>query len=697
MAKRAACAAIWMGWALVVVGLAPAAEASDTRRWIITVDNGTVAGEQTLTCDADGACRGRFIFKDNGRGPELDEVFRRAADGSLASYRATGATTFGSKVDERFDVEGGKATWASSTEQGASDAPGGRLYVPFNQSVAIADLMFQAAARRGNTLDLLPSGRMTQREVARTTVGQGTMRREVALVAQSGLGLTPSFGWVTTGESPTLFGFIVPGYLAALPEGYQSEEKRLGELQQAAEADLLAGLSQRLATPMPGLSVILNARVFDSEAGTLGEALSDVYVLRGRIAAVLPAGSDRRGTARSFDAGGRVLLPGLFDMHGHVGRWEGGLNLAAGVTTVRDMGNDNATVQRIIDETARGELFGPQVVPAGFIEGESPYASRSGFIVDTLEEAKSAVDWYAARGYPQIKIYNSFPRQHLRETVAYAHARGLRVSGHVPAFLRARTVVEYGFDELNHVNQVLLNFLVNDKTDTRTLERFYLPAARTAEIDFDSAPVQDFIRLLVEKKTVVDPTLATFDFLRQKDGTVSPAYAAVAGHFPPSVQRGFRSGGMEIPDDATQQRYERSYLAMIDFIGRLHRAGVPLVAGTDALAGFTLQRELELYTMAGIPANEALQIATRNGARYSGLGHERGRIAPGYVADLALVDGDPTQDITALRRMVMVVTQGKHIDPTAVYRELGIKPFVESAPRWVETGPETPSGASSGR
>lgn len=154
---------------------------------------------------------------------------------------------------------------------------------------------------------------------------------------------------------------------------------------------------------------------------------------------------------------------------------------------------------------------------------------------------------------------------------------------------------------------------------------------------------------------------------------------------------------MEIPDDATQQRYERSYLAMIDFIGRLHRAGVPLVAGTDALAGFTLQRELELYTMAGIPANEALQIATRNGARYSGLGHERGRIAPGYVADLALVDGDPTQDITALRRMVMVVTQGKHIDPTAVYRELGIKPFVESALRWVETGPETPSGASSGR
>ncbi|MGL6291111.1 MAG: amidohydrolase family protein, partial [Silanimonas sp.] len=74
-----------------------------------------------------------------------------------------------------------------------------------------------------------------------------------------------------------------------------------------------------------------------------------------------------RGAARSLDAGGRALLPGLFDMHGHVGRWDGGLNLAAGVTTVRDMGNDNATLQRIIDETARGAVFGPQVVPAGFL------------------------------------------------------------------------------------------------------------------------------------------------------------------------------------------------------------------------------------------------------------------------------------------------------------------------------------------
>ncbi len=677
----------WHAWVWGLGLGAAMAVAAGERRWFILVDNGKVAGEQTVACEADGECRGRFIFKDNGRGPEIEERWRVAADGTYDTYVATGATTFGSTVDERFTRDGAEATWTSSTEQGRSGEAAGRFYVPFNGGPASSEVLYRAAAKAGGTLDLLPAGTLVQKEVARLEVGEGERKRTVALVAQTGLGLTPSYLWVTTDASPDFYAFIVPGYLAAVPAGDEAVVPLLTAAQKKAEAELLRGMAGRLGTPLPGLSVIRNVRVFDSAAAALEDGLKDVYVLRGRISTALPAGSPGVGVARSLDGGGRVLLPGLFDMHAHVGRWEGGLNLAAGVTTVRDMGNDNATLQAIIDETAAGEVFGPQVVPAGFLEGESPFSARNGFVISTLDEAKAAVDWYAERGYVQIKIYNSFPRRHLKDTVAYAHSRGLRVSGHVPAFMRARGAVEAGFDEINHVNQVLLNFLVNDKTDTRTLERFYLPAARTAEIDFDSAPVQDFIRLLVERGTVIDPTLATFDFLRQKDGTLSPAYAAVADHFPPAVQRGFRSGGMDIPDDATQQRYEKSYMAMVDFIGRLHRAGVPLVAGTDAMAGFTLQRELELYTMAGIPPGEVLRIATRNGARYSGLENDRGRIAPGYCADLVLVDGDPTQDITTLRRTVAVVTQGRAIDPAAVYRELGIRPFVEDGPRWVEAGP----------
>jgi imidazolonepropionase-like amidohydrolase len=674
---------------VVLALLAPAhaknAEGASSRRWVIVVDGGHRAGEQVVDCRGDGHCSARYVFKDNGRGPEIAERFRLAPDGSFAEYRATGTSTFGSRVDERYALQGGVGRWRSTTERGESVGAGGRLYLPLNGSSVVFELMLRMTAGGARPLGLLPAGEVTRRTLGTLEVGSGAQRRNLELVAFSGLGLTPVMGWATAGPVPELFGYVEPGYMAMVPEGFEADVARLTAAQVAAEARLLAELPARLGSPMPGLSVIRNARVFDSEGARLLEGLRDVYVLRGRIAAVLPAGEGLEGlkVARALDAAGRVLLPGLFDMHGHVYRWEGGLHLAAGVTTVRDLGGDNATVQQIIEDTAAGRLFGPRVVPAGFLEGESPYSARNGFVVSDLEGARRAIDWYAAHGYPQVKIYNSFPREHLRDTVAYAHSRGLRVSGHVPAFMRAQDVVEAGFDELQHINQVMLNFLVDDKTDTRTLQRFYLPAAGTAGLDFDGPAVQAFIRSLVERGVVVDPTLTTFDFLRQRDGERSQAFAAIIDHLPASVQRGFFSGGMDIPNERLHALYNRSYTRMIEFVGRLHRAGVPIVAGTDGIAGFTLQRELELYVQAGIPAAEVLRIATWNGARYSRSLADRGSIEPGKLADLVLVDGDPTQDISAVRRVALVVTQGVSIDPSAVYRELGVKPFVTDAPTWV--------------
>ena len=673
----------------ILVGLvgavpAPAAVPAE-RRWVYTVDNGKPAGELVVRCDARGDCETRYIFKDNGRGPEVTERYRLAADGTFARYAAQGTTTFGSRVDERYDAKGRGGAWRSTTERGATDDARGKLYLPLGGSMIVYESLLRLTAG-GRSTDVLPVGSTQRRTITRATVGQGATRREVELVAFTGLGFTPEFVWATSGDQPQLFGIVVPGYLAALPEGYQDEAGRLTEIQQQAEAEMLGTMTARLSKPMPGLSVIRNARVFDSENARLHDGLRDVYIQRGRIVMITPSDAPLEGftPARQLDAGGRVLLPGLFDMHGHIGRWGGGLNLAAGVTTARDVGNDNATLQQIIDETEDGRVFGPKIVAAGFLEGESPYSARNGFVISTLEEAKRAVDWYAAHGYIQIKIYNSFPREHLRETVAYAHSRGLRVSGHVPAFMRAAEVVEAGFDEVNHINQVVLNFLVDDKTDTRTLQRFYLPAERTAGLDFDGPKVQAFIKLLQERGTVIDPTLTTFDFLRQRDGESSAAFAAIMPNMPAGFQRARMSGGMDIPNERVHALYNRSYQRMIDFVGRLHRAGIPLVAGTDEIEGFTLHRELELFAMAGIPAAEVLRIATWNGAKYTGTLADRGTVEVGKAADLVLVDGDPTADIGALRRVALVVTQGRSIDPSAVYRELGIKPFVADAPRWME-------------
>ncbi|MGH8031947.1 MAG: amidohydrolase family protein, partial [Luteimonas sp.] len=507
-------------------------------------------------------------------------------------------------------------------------------------------------------------------------VVNGKDRRQVELMAVTGVGFTPNFAWATAGPSPRLFALIVPGFLQLVEEGWEKNADALEKRQKQAEDAVLATMQKRLATPLPGTTLIRNARVFDSERAVLGAA-SDVVVRDGRIVSVEPTGKAQARADRSIDAAGRVLLPGLFDMHVHVSRWDGALHLGAGVTTVRDMGNDNSTLQQIIAAEKAGRLLMPSIVPTGFIEGESQMSARNGFVIKDLAEAKRAVDWYASHGYQQIKIYNSFPKAVLRDTVAYAHAKGMRVSGHIPVFLRAQDALDQGYDEIQHINQVLLNFFVDDNTDTRMLERFYLPARRTAGLDFDAKPVQDFIATLARKQIVIDPTVTTFDFIRQRPGQLSKAYAAVAEHLPPDIQRGLRVAEFDIPDDATAALYDRSYAKMVEFVGRLYKAGVPLVAGTDATPGFTLQRELELYVQAGLTPSQALQVATRDGAKYARV-PDRGVIAPGKRADLILIDGDPTRNIADIRKVALVMKGGVAYAPDALYEAIGVKPFARS-------------------
>ncbi len=654
--------------------------AANTLRYVVIVDNGKKAGEMVVETSETGVVKTRFVFKDNGRGPELDEEYTLRPDGSYASYKVKGTTTFGAPVDEQYVRDGDVARWQSTSETGEQTVSGAPLFIPLGGTPQTSSVAIAGAARNGGSLPLLPGGTLHQRVAETVEVERDGKTQKVDLLVQTGVGLNPGVVWATQGTKdtpPRLFAFIVPGFVAATEEGWEASAEKLTAAQVAAEGTLVKDLAARQFTRLDGLTVIRSTRVFDSIAGKLG-APSDVYVLRGRIAAIMPAGSPDAGSNQQIDAGGRVLLPGLFDMHAHVvGRWGGGLDLAAGVTTVRDMGNDNATLQKLIDEIATGELLAPQIVPAGFLEGESEFSARNGFVIKTLDEAKHAIDWYAQRGYPQLKIYNSFPKEILKDTVAYAHLRGLRVSGHVPAFLRAQDVVDAGFDELQHINQLLLNFFVEPTTDTRTLERFRLPAEHTAGLDFDSQPVQDFIASLKKHDVAVDPTLTTFDYIRQRAGETSKAYAAVVDHLPLDLQRAFKVAEMDIPDEATAVRYNQSYEKMVEFVGRLHKAGVTIIPGTDAIPGFTLHRELELYVQAGMTPIEALQSATSVSARVARVDADRGSIEVGKLADLVLVEGDPTSDISAIRRPVLVLTQGRVVFPSKVYAELGVKPFVE--------------------
>ena len=675
----------------------PAYAATTTTTFLIIAENGKQIGQQVVERADDGLTKVNFIYKDNGRGPELTEQFRLGADGTMTDYAVKGNSTFGAVVDERFERKGDQASWKSTSEQGQKSVSGAAAYVPLNSSFEVSSAAIGAlAAAPDGKLALLPSGTLAQRVLDSMEVSSADGRTQtVQLLAQTGIGLSPSFMWATTGAKPRLFGVIMPGFANMLEQGWQANVAAMAERQKAAESKMLNDVAAQLQHPLPGLTVVRNARVFDSDKATLG-APSDVYVLRGRISAVLPAGAPVRGAVNEIDAAGRVLLPGLFDMHGHVDRWSGALNLAAGVTSVRDMGNDNAQLQLMLDETAAGKLLAPQVVPAGFLEGESPYSSNGGFVVKDLAQAKNAIDWYAEHGYPQLKIYNSFPHAILKDTVAYAHGRGMRVSGHIPAGLRAQQAIDAGYDEIQHINQVMLNFLVTPSTETRTLERFILPSEKVAGLDFQSKPVKDFVATLAKKKIAIDPTLATFAFLKQRDGDINEPFAPIAEHMPPDVRRGFSVGTMKIADAATLKRYEQSYAKMVQFVGILYRAGVPIVAGTDELAGFTLQAELAMLVKAGLTPAQALQVATKNGALYTRTSHERGSIAPGKLADLVLVDGDPTRDIADVRKVAAVITRGYLVYPHEIDAALGIVPFVKDAPQLKALAPVSSNHAAAG-
>ena len=635
---------------------------------------GKATGEQTTTVADDGRIVVDFAYVDNGRGPKLHEEMTLDSSGQFIRYRVAGKSTFGAPVDEWFDYADGTARWKSNADSGERTGKLDGLYVPLETSYEPLAVIARALLQRPDkSVAAYPGGTLSITKLRDATLTSKSGRVDVALYAIFGIYFSPTLVWLRADETRSFFAAVYPGY-GTIEAGWESHTEQLVRWQQDAERELLRRLASRLSHRFEGPILIRSVRVFDSDSGSMRGPL-DVYVFRGRIASIEAPGSSARDPAAIIEGEGRCLLPGLFDMHGHEWRWNAMLQIANGVTTVRDMGNDNRGLEELITDIERGAVVGPRIVPLGFIEGNSPYASRGGIVIDSLDEGKRAVDWYAQRGRRQIKLYNSIRPEWVEPLAAYAHAKGLRVGGHIPAFMRAEEAVRAGYDEIQHINQVMLNFLVRPGDDTRTLVRFYLVGDNAADIDLDSDSARAFVRLLVSRGTVIDPTIAGFEpMFTQLQGQRNPAFGMVASHMPPQLQRYWLTNSMDV-NAANVARYRASYAKMLELLRRLHDAGVPLVAGTDEIAGFTLHRELEIYTQAGIPAGEVVQIATRNAAKHAWLSDLVGSVTEGKLADLILVDGDPTVDVSALRSVSLVMKEGEVFYPAEIFEALGVKPF----------------------
>lgn len=613
----------------------------------------------------------RSEFNDRGRGSKLHSTVTVNAEGRPVDVKVTGYDYLKSPVDETFSFDGKVARWKNSAEAGELKVSGPLgYYSPIYAETG--DFFVQSLlAATGHRVPLFPAGEARLEQLAETTVQAGGQRKRVRLYAVSGLGYTSSSSWYDTDGH---FFFAGSPWSATVLKGWEPVRPRLLKMQDSVEA-IQAAVRVRGLMRQPAQAVVFrNVGVFDAPSGTVRPGQT-VVVEGNRIKAVGAAGKVAvPAGAEIIDGKGKTLLPGLWDMHVHIFPRDGVFHLAAGVTTVRDMANDIQAMKTLREDFATDRKIGPRLLTAGIIDGPGPLQGPTKVLAATEAEATAAVENYARLGYPQIKLYSSLKPALVPGIIRLAHQKGLRVSGHIPAFMSAEQAIRLGIDEIQHVNMVFLNFFGADTMDTRTPRRLTVVARQAGDLDLRSARVQEFVRLMKQNNVVLDPTLNFFEMLfTARAGQVAPTVAAVADRLPPKVARNYKTGGLPTTS-ATDAQYRKSFQACLNMVKLLHDAGITMVAGTDNVAGFALHRELELYVQAGIPAGQALQMATINGARLMKQDQDLGSVAPGKLADLVLVDGNPAARISDIRRTVLVMKDGKVYDPAALYRSISVQP-----------------------
>jgi imidazolonepropionase-like amidohydrolase len=332
---------------------------------------------------------------------------------------------------------------------------------------------------------------------------------------------------------------------------------------------------------------------------------------------------------KRINASGKTVMPGLWDMHAHTFPGEGFAYLANGITAVRDLGN-NLQLPEVKQKAAAGTLLHPRVAwMSGFIDFNDDMAGPCGVFINNVQEGIQAIRMYKRMGYRSIKLYSSMKPEYVKPLAAEAHKLGMLVHGHVPAHMTAAEAITDGYDEVNHLNMLVLGYF-GKEVDTRTRLRLTLMKERAYEASPNSAYANDLIDLMVAKKTVLDPTSVLY------------------GPF-------LQSGGMSKKDSIQKQCTD----TLFAWLKILHQKGIKFVPGTDAGGGNGIVNELKNYAMIGMPNADVLRTATLWSAQYAGLDKELGTVEIGKVADLIIVGGNPLQRLAELDVISMVVTNGR--------------------------------------
>ncbi len=646
----------------------PAQSAIPAHREDQILVQGIVAGSQTITGLGTDSVHAEYSYNDRGRGEHIVASWKLDSAGVPVEYSGSGNDYMKAPVTESFRNTDGKASWQNRTERGEKTVAGEAFYVPNNAPPEFMGVLARALLKAPrHTLWLLPEGE-AQLTKGPTVSISGTELTEYEI---TGLDFSPASVWLDRDGQTAA---NLSGWLSVISRARAGELKKLADSQAKARSAWSARLARQLTHSPAGDLLIRNARVFDPRDLTVTAGMS-VLIRSGHIIRVGPAAAVKGAEGTEIiEGGGRFLMPGLWDNHQHFSDNDGALDLANGVTSARDMANDTGEFLQRVGRFDAGTELGPRVFKAGIIDGTGPLAGPTRMRVDSAPEVLKDVAWYADHGYGQIKIYSSVKPELVPVIADAAHARGLRVSGHVPAFMSARTFVEAGADEIQHMNFIVLNFLSDTVKDTRGTTRFTAVAEHAHELGPDNPRVKEFIAFLRAHHTVLDPTLGIFEGLFSGDpSAVLPGLESIVPRFPPQVRRTTLSGALA-PPKGQEAAYAQTLPSLLRLFKALNDAGITLIPGTDSVAGYALLHELELYVRAGLPPAEVLRMATLTSAQVVGADRERGTVSPGKQADMILIDGDPLAHIEDMHRIAVVIKGGHVYDPAKIEAALGIAP-----------------------
>lgn len=614
-----------------------------------------------------------FYVNDNGRGPKTKERLSLGPDGLPMRWSITGESYAGGRVNENFTYSGSNARWTGLSESGSKRTGDRRMFVAAAGSPWALGLYARYLQRQPEMrASVLPFGTMRLTKLGSRSLGTGAAATSVDIYELDGLELVPQF--LLLDKSGALVANL-NGRQLLVREAEKAASKQLVALNTELTDRVLGDMHQRLAHHVSVPWRVTNVHIFDPRTQTL-TPISTVVVYDDRIVRVEPGRiSAAPSGERMIDGQGGTLMPGIVDMHAHERGWLGYQRLAAGVTTIRDMGNDNEFLLDMDAKRRRGEADGPRIVRAGYLEGKSPYSATEGILVDNLADGLKGVHWYADHGYAFFKSYNSLKPEWMPPLVNEAHHLGMRVLGHIPAFTTADAMIEAGYDEVTHLNQLMLQYVLQPGEDTRTPLRL-TAMHRFAHLDLNSAPVRHTIEMMQARHVALDTTIAAMERLNiQRDRVTPPGDRLYLDHMPVMFQRNRRRTFLNIPDAQTDREHFQARDKLVEMVRLLHSKGITQWPGTDDEVAYTIHRELELYVEAGIPAAETLRIDTWDTIKYLGLDHDLGTVEAGKLADFILVPRDPTKDITTLRDVSLVVKGGTIYYPTEIYTALGIEPF----------------------